>query len=310
MPETHKLQRKAAAPEAGPADARPGHNNPPTLKEELEAGARPLIEAQVGLELAKGALPAEAQSDDHVALITAWVVASRKLASETEKYRVEAKAPILVMQRTIDSFFNSIRDSAKTEAAQVEQRSVAYLHLKRERERKRLQEEEAERRRLAQAERDRAEAARQAADDARLAKEAADEALRKATTAEQEEQAMADYRQANARQSIEEDHAQQADDDARKAEKMADRSGKAAAGERLDRTAAGGGAAKLTTVHCYRITDRQAVRDSLGPLAPFLLPASLIEAALQRAADAPVQPAIPGVTFYDDTVVATHATRT
>jgi len=305
-----------------------GHNQPPSEQAEyvarLEGDHEDLLDRQGDLELARGKLPQQVQSDEDVAAITAWVTQMRQLARDAEDRRKDAKAPYETRGRWIDGFFGAggspvagsfrarILEAAKT----AEQRSTAYLTAKRAREQAEAQERARAAAREREAKEAAARAAREAEQKAAAARAAAEARLREAAQKSPAESvAAAQELQHAVQQEVEAGAAtEQADTAHRQAALKEEREEKRTEDpRRAGKTSGGGGNANVTMVPGYRITSVPQLLQSIGPLHPFV-DMKWLEAPLQRwariAQNRPAdRTAIPGVEWFEQPEVKTTAAR-
>ena len=291
-----------------------GHNNPPDEVEAFVSRVRlenaDLLAERVDLEFDVAGAPKAPASDEDVAAINEMVVKLRGYARRLEGAREDAKRPLLGMGRGSDALFTTVRDAMKATADQLERRNGPFLQAKAVKLEQERQAKLAEQRRLEQE----AEQRRQdeAAERQRLEDEAAAarQKIIDANTAEEREAAAALAVNTERDAQLARDAEEQAEKDRQKLSKAADRTERKA-DTALERTAGGGGASKLTEERKWRWgreDSREALRASLGPLAPYLSESAVID-AIARAAKADPAPIIPGVEFYVDVVASTTASR-
>ena len=282
-----------------------GHNNPPDEVEAFVSRVRlenaDLLAERVDLEFDVAGAPKAPASDEDVAAINEMVVKLRGYARRLEGAREDAKRPLLGMGRGSDALFTTVRDAMKATADQLERRNGPFLQAKAVKLEQERQAKLAEQRRLEQ------EAEQRRQDEAAAA---ARQKIIDANTAEEREAAAALAVNTERDAQLARDAEEQAEKDRQKLSKAADRTERKA-DTALERTAGGGGASKLTEERKWRWgreDSREALRASLGPLAPYLSESAVID-AIARAAKADPAPIIPGVEFYVDVVASTTASR-
>ena len=288
-------------------------NNPPpeqdTFLETVQEKHADLLGRIADHEMAKSALPKVVNTEEEMAAITAWNVKTGALVREAETARVGAKEPYLERGRWIDGLFNGIKTTLSSGVKPLEERIEPFLKAKRIAEQAARDAAAKAAREEQQRKDEEARKAREAEMEAARKAEAAAQAIRDAANAEERRKAEIATREAEREANIARLTAERAEEHSAWADKAADKAeARADGGHELDRTVAGGGAVKLKMVPKFRITDPEAVRRSLGPLAPYLAKQA-VEDAIARASREEAWPRVPGVTFYEEEEVSTTATR-
>lgn len=286
-----------------------GHNQPPSLADELREAHNDILVERARHELAGMMLPDKVETEEQASQINAWVAKAQDIAGRLAKLHGEVKKPYLDAATTVDTLFLHTSRDMKSKASSVAQRVAAFLAAKRAAEEARRREEAAALRRsqeaAAEAQRLEREAAAKAAQEAEAQRQAVIAAANKA----EREAAQAKLAAAIEAQRLSDAAAEQAKKDEVAAAKAADRAEKPK--EALERTVAGGASARLKTVTKWRFVEGYGIRDahaSLGPLGAYL-PMQQVEAALDRAAQDKDRPTIPGIEFYEVDEAAIRRTR-
>ena len=313
-----------------------GHNAGPEIDpfvlrlEEANAG---LLRRQTALEIRAIKLPKESNSDEDVALISAFAVDARALAREIEAVRVEVKQPYLNRERQIDGWFNPIKEQLAARASAMEKRNGPFLLAKRLRDEAeqrakadRAREEAAERQRLAdeaaaeqrRLEQERAEAEQRVRDEEQERRRQA-RAHAEAETAQQTPPAAETVRPVSEQEtSLQDAHsaaqaasanADKLAEEARVAQLAADRAeNKAGRTNTLGKVAGETASARAEMIWVARVTSFPAALQSLGEWGPFMNE-QMIRDIADRAAKAKTRPNLPGVTFSEVIDVRTTARR-
>lgn len=136
------------------AEAKLGHNNPPSQAELMAEKHKPLFDRLEALATRANDLPTVIKNEEHLSAVTAVVLEVRALSGDERKAFKAEKEPWLIGSREVDSFFNTtFRDHIERMAEKLQRRCDDYAREKAEAarrekaERERKEREEAERQR-------------------------------------------------------------------------------------------------------------------------------------------------------------------
>jgi hypothetical protein len=147
----------------------PGHNQPPTLHEELAARHGDLAKRRDELLAGAERAPVSIDDDETAGRIQDFIKQLGAATKNAETARVAEKEPHLEAGRVVDGFFKGITEPLAKAKKEIEGRLTAYLRKKAENERRAREEAERKAREEAEArERAAEDAAAQANDDASL----------------------------------------------------------------------------------------------------------------------------------------------
>jgi hypothetical protein len=275
--------------------------HPVKLAERLELEHVELFDRAMALDAAGLKLPLEPQTDEESGALSDHVVALRSLAADAERARVEVGRPYLEGQRVTNATFAQIKEPCETGMKEFTRRVDAYRKAKEARERRQREiAEQAERARAAEAQRladEAAAAARKSQEEA----DAAAAALKTAKTPEELAAAEQSLRDAEADASAQRRAAERHTEEVGQAEHAADANARAAAAPALGTLSTGGASSGGSRRWVGRITDREKVLASLGPLGKWIsndaITQAIAAAVRDGVRDTKEAPAFAGVSI-------------
>jgi hypothetical protein len=167
-----------------PPAAGPGHNRPPTLREELELASAPLrAEVEAVAEMANRT-PRAIKGGKDLDEVSGLIVEARRIVRAVEAERTAAKAPHLEASRTVDGFYAVQKDRVDRILGTFQKIADEYTRARAEEERRARAAEAARLREEEEAKRRQADEARRTSTKEKRANEAWDLAAQ-ATVAEE-----------------------------------------------------------------------------------------------------------------------------
>ena len=240
------------------AEAKLGHNNPPSQREILAEKHKAILDSLEALAARAKDLPTVIKTEDHLTAVTAVVLEVRTLSGSERKAFKAEKEYWLTGSREVDSFFNTtFRDRIEALAERLQRRCDEYAREKAER-----------------------------------ARHAAAEAQRKADEEAERQRKLAEKHAETGRAVIHETRAAVAESRAEEAGAAAN-----APVADLTRVRTGGATVSGKETWVGKIENFAALQASLGPLGSYFKPDE-IEGAVARMAKATQDRiALPGVKF-------------